>query len=60
MKGFIAGIIATVLVGLFGADRVAAVLDSIDAAAKRSLATFEQSRQRPAEPSAPVWRRRAP
>jgi hypothetical protein len=63
VKGFFAGIIATVLVTLFGAERVAGFLDSMDQGAKRAVAAFEEhraARQRHQERPAPVWRRRAP
>lgn len=40
MKGFISGIALTLLVSVAGWDRVASVLDSLDAAAKRSVGAW--------------------
>jgi hypothetical protein len=41
MKGFITGILATILVWSCGWERVASVLDSADVAAKQAVSSIE-------------------
>jgi hypothetical protein len=42
MRGFLTGMLVTAIVWACGWERVAAVLDTADAAAKRAVAAIEQ------------------